>query len=101
MSTLSSVATAPRSIASSQLSTRPGTLSLIKLLLCAFLHFGVTKALPFVSVLKEDEGKPADDPQLWAFLGTAVALVLLGGAFAGLTIAYGVPVWSMNGICTF
>lgn len=32
--------------------------------------------------------KPVDDPSLWAYLGTAVALVLLGGAFAGLTIAY-------------
>lgn len=38
-------------------------------------------------ILKEDEGKPAEDPSLWAYLGTAVALVLLGGAFAGLTIA--------------
>lgn len=28
-----------------------------------------------------------DDTGLWAYLGTAVALVLLGGAFAGLTIA--------------
>jgi len=32
--------------------------------------------------------KPPSDPNLWAYLGTAVALVLLGGAFAGLTIAY-------------
>ncbi|KAF2092547.1 DUF21-domain-containing protein, partial [Rhizodiscina lignyota] len=31
--------------------------------------------------------KPADSPSLWAYLGTAVALVLLGGVFAGLTIA--------------
>ncbi|KAF2472491.1 DUF21-domain-containing protein [Lindgomyces ingoldianus] len=31
--------------------------------------------------------KPAGDLGLWAYLGTAVALVLLGGAFAGLTIA--------------
>lgn len=32
--------------------------------------------------------KPADDPGLWVYLGTGVALVLLGGVFAGLTIAY-------------
>jgi metal transporter CNNM len=35
-----------------------------------------------------DEPKPPDDPGLWFYLGTAVALVLLGGAFAGLTIAF-------------
>ena len=33
------------------------------------------------------EGKDPKDPSLWVYLGTAVALVLLGGAFAGLTIA--------------
>jgi len=35
----------------------------------------------------EDLPKSPDDPNLWAYLGVAVALVLLGGAFAGLTIA--------------
>lgn len=35
----------------------------------------------------EPEPKSPDDPDLWVYLGTAVALVLLGGAFAGLTIA--------------
>ena len=45
---------------------------------------------PFVT-LKEGEGKPGEDPSLWVYLGTAVALVLLGGAFAGLTIAYALP----------
>ena len=29
----------------------------------------------------------ADDASLWVYLGTAAALVILGGAFAGLTIA--------------
>lgn len=51
------------------------------------LHLGVTKAFPIVSIFDDDKGKPADDPQLWAYLGVAAALVLLGGAFAGLTIA--------------
>jgi hypothetical protein len=43
--------------------------------------------------LLEDEDLPQSpqDPSLWAYLGTAVALVLLGGAFAGLTIAYVIP----------
>lgn len=36
----------------------------------------------------EPEPLPADDASLWAYLGTAVALVLFGGVFAGLTIAY-------------
>ncbi|KAF2396936.1 DUF21-domain-containing protein [Trichodelitschia bisporula] len=30
---------------------------------------------------------PADDPSLWVYMSTALVLVLLGGAFAGLTIA--------------
>ena len=29
----------------------------------------------------------ADKPTLWIYLAVAIALVLLGGAFAGLTIA--------------
>jgi metal transporter CNNM len=35
----------------------------------------------------EDLPKDSNDPQLWLFLGIAVALVLAGGVFAGLTIA--------------
>ena len=35
----------------------------------------------------EDLPKSPDNPQLWLFLGIAVALVLAGGVFAGLTIA--------------
>jgi hypothetical protein len=46
--------------------------------------------LPFpVSFLKDPALSPADDagaPQ-WIYLVTAALLVLLGGAFAGLTIA--------------
>jgi hypothetical protein len=39
---------------------------------------------------KRAENPVADpeDPGLWVYMGTAAALVLLGGAFAGLTIAY-------------
>ena len=37
--------------------------------------------------LAEEESKPSDDPTLWIYLLVAVGLVLLGGAFAGLTIA--------------
>ncbi|KAK2794041.1 hypothetical protein FQN51_000950 [Onygenales sp. PD_10] len=36
---------------------------------------------------KREDGKPPDDPSLWLYLSVAAALVLSGGAFAGLTIA--------------
>lgn len=75
--------------------------SLARLVLVGLLHIGVTCARPlsdafgFVSVLKkhdgnegQDEPKSPDDARLWIYLGTAMILVLLGGAFAGLTIAY-------------
>lgn len=41
----------------------------------------------FFYVPDEPGGRPPDDPGLWLYLGVAVALVLLGGVFAGLTIA--------------
>jgi metal transporter CNNM len=52
----------------------------------------VSYAAPLFMPLKEHGGdelkpKPADDPNLWIYLGTAVALVVIGGVFAGLTIA--------------
>lgn len=39
------------------------------------------------TTFEEDAPKDADDPNLYVYLGVAIALVLLGGAFAGLTIA--------------
>ena len=36
---------------------------------------------------EEPKPMPADDASLWVYLSIAAALVLLGGAFAGLTIA--------------
>lgn len=65
-------------------------LPLVKILL---LVFGALARLPLSSAhplhTLDDvlQPKPADDPSLWAYLGVAAALVLLGGAFAGLTIA--------------
>jgi hypothetical protein len=41
-----------------------------------------------VFALGKLEPKPADDPSLWLYLTSATVLVLLGGVFAGLTIAY-------------
>lgn len=74
--------------------SRTARLTLLNLLLvfvaCApSIRALPTRRSPFgYSITEDGEGKPADDPQLWAYLGTAVALVLLGGIFAGLTIAY-------------
>ena len=75
----------------SYLTRRPMLLGLAKL---AFLGFyGVTgaQAAPLgISSLfsaKEEEGKSPEDASLWLYLSVAAALVLLGGAFAGLTIA--------------
>ncbi|KAK3074707.1 cell agglutination protein Mam3 [Teratosphaeriaceae sp. CCFEE 6253] len=67
---------------------RPAVLGLAKL-----LFLPVVSAAPLglwqhgVRILEEDAPKSAADPQLYAFLGIAVALVLGGGVFAGLTIA--------------
>jgi metal transporter CNNM len=52
-----------------------------------FIQAAPFKAAKFINVRDEDAQKPADDPSLWLYLGVAAALVLLGGAFAGLTIA--------------
>lgn len=52
-------------------------------------------AAPLLRVAKE-EAHPAEDASLWVYLGTAVALVLLGGVFAGLTIACVIPVFDLT-----
>lgn len=53
----------------------------------------MVKALPLGGIVTalggaEPEPLPADDASLWLYLGIAIALVLAGGVFAGLTIAY-------------
>jgi hypothetical protein len=40
-----------------------------------------------VGITEELDTKAPEDPSLWIYLAVAVLLVLLGGAFAGLTIA--------------
>lgn len=63
------------------------------LVVCLFYAFApLVKALPAVRRavgILEDEDTPKDpgDASFWALIGVAVALVLLGGVFAGLTIA--------------
>ncbi|KAE8857788.1 hypothetical protein PTNB73_09036 [Pyrenophora teres f. teres] len=73
-------------------SLRTARLALIGLF-HAFAPMVTALPMPFggvVNALKdadEDLPKDANDAQLWLFLGVAVALVLAGGVFAGLTIA--------------
>lgn len=82
------------SITSNGLSTRPHARGIYTLLAVLF-HYCVplVNGLPVVKRFvrtSEDEDLPKspEDPTLWVYLGTAIALVLLGGIFAGLTIAY-------------
>ena len=74
------------------LATRPAILGLAKVLflgLCQVSHVSAAPVTQFLGITKEKEDLPKDteDPSLWLYLGVAAILVLLGGAFAGLTIA--------------
>lgn len=51
------------------------------------LHFFGSNATHAYEHDDDDLPKDADDPSLWIYLSVAVFLVLLGGVFAGLTIA--------------
>jgi hypothetical protein len=77
---------------SQYLARRPAILGLAKVLLLAIAQLPFVRAAPihassFLFASQKDEGMPPDDPDLWLYLGVAAFLVLLGGAFAGLTIA--------------
>ena len=65
------------------------TLAISKILLVAITQLPITRALPMhlSTYIVEEGAKSTEDPSLWIYLGVAAALVLLGGAFAGLTIA--------------
>ncbi|KEQ74554.1 DUF21-domain-containing protein [Aureobasidium namibiae CBS 147.97] len=72
----------------------PAALSIIKLLGVSLINLPLSYAAPLFSKSdspiyrrEEPEPKSPEDPQLWVYLGVAIALVLLGGVFAGLTIA--------------
>jgi len=69
-------------------STRPAVLGLAKILVLGLGRLSMTSAAPvkrFLHITLEEP--PPDEPSLWIYLTTAMTLVLLGGAFAGLTIA--------------
>ncbi len=74
---------------------RPYVFSMARLLILGVGQISATSAAPLLSllpfkILAESEEEPPmspDKPTLWIYLAVAIALVLLGGAFAGLTIA--------------
>lgn len=75
------------------LARRPLVLGLSKVLFLALGQIPVVQAIPLhvsqylYDAAEKPDPKPAGDPSLWMYLTVAAALVLLGGAFAGLTIA--------------
>jgi len=75
------------------LARRPLVLGLSKVLFLALCQVTTVRALPahltqyLYLATDEPDPKDPDDPSLWMYLAVAAALVLLGGAFAGLTIA--------------
>lgn len=71
---------------------RPTVLGIAKLLFLALYQVCQASAAPLselVGFTRPDGDLPrdAEDPSLWLYLTVAAILVLLGGAFAGLTIA--------------
>ena len=66
-------------------------LNLAKLVIIAISQIPFTAAAPIFSPLflptDAEPPKEPSDPSLWLYLGVSAALVLSGGAFAGLTIA--------------
>lgn len=75
------------------LARRPLVLGLSKIVFLALGQISAVQAVPLhlsqslYDVAEEPDPKSPKDPSLWIYLAVAAALVLLGGAFAGLTIA--------------
>ncbi|KAK2627131.1 hypothetical protein QTJ16_003097 [Diplocarpon rosae] len=78
-------------IAAGQYGTpRPAAQGVAKVLVLVLAQFSYASAAPlreFFGWAKEVPQKDARDPSMWLYLAVAAVLVLLGGAFAGLTIA--------------
>lgn len=82
--------------------TRPVVLGIARLFILALCHLPLLSASPIFAspsrpfvALSEEPAKSPHDAGLWLYLGIAAALVLSGGAFAGLTIAL------MGQVCLF
>jgi len=74
------------------LARRPLVLGISKLIALTLGQSTLVQAAPFHATtllfsMEKDSSKDGQNPSLWLYLTTAAILVLLGGAFAGLTIA--------------
>jgi len=72
---------------SGYLARRPAVLVLAKGLLLTLGHLPFIQAAPFHAPFIFAKEKEEEEAELWLYLGVAALLVLLGGSFAGLTIA--------------
>lgn len=81
----------------SNLLARYSALSITKLVILGVANLPLLSAAPtYLSPYiktTEKQASAAQGPALWVYLSVAVVLVLLGGAFAGLTIALMGQVW--------
>jgi len=71
-------------------SSRPGTSALTKSLYLGICKLSAVSAAPLIQLVGIESKKhlgDVEDPSLWLYLSVAFVLVLLGGVFAGLTIA--------------
>lgn len=75
----------------------PVLLCLVQRIVLMLCNIPQIRALPvrlgLAAVVEEDPPLSPDSPTLWIYLAVAVGLVLLGGIFAGLTIALMGQVW--------
>lgn len=77
---------------------RYSALSITKLVILGVANLPLLRAAPtylspYIKTTTEKQSSTAQGPALWVYLSVAVVLVLLGGAFAGLTIALMGQVW--------
>ncbi|KAH6679340.1 hypothetical protein B0J14DRAFT_295917 [Halenospora varia] len=72
--------------------SRTAILGLAKVFFMGLSQASYASAAPVIGILgfaaNEKLPEEPEDPSLWLYLSVAAILVLLGGAFAGLTIAY-------------
>ncbi|KAI9048812.1 hypothetical protein LZ554_007643 [Drepanopeziza brunnea f. sp. 'monogermtubi'] len=66
-----------------------GVAKILLLVLAQISHASAAPLKQFLGLAKKNEepAGDAEDPNMWLYLAVAAVLVLLGGAFAGLTIA--------------
>lgn len=79
-------------------------LGLVKIFAVVFSQLPIASAAPAFSLSlahAAESPEAASEPGLWLYMSIAAALVLSGGAFAGLTIALMGQVCSARNCCSF